>query len=84
MSDELFNTLTNAIYRGILEQLIMWQQENRWRMHQENFTTIYAANIKKVMGGNLSYAYMHGRIRRDLYNVLKVHVRSITEVELSF
>ena len=84
MPDELFSSLTNAIYRGILEQLMQWQQENRWRIHQEAYTTIYAANIKKVMGGNLTHVYMNGRIRRDLYNLLKVNVRTITEVELSF
>jgi hypothetical protein len=84
MSDELFSTLTKAIYRGILDQLILWQRENRWRMHQDDFTPVYAANIKKVTGGSLSYAYMNGRIRRDLYNLLKVNVHTITEVELSF
>ena len=84
MSDALFSTLTNAIYRGILDQLILWQRENRWRMHQDDFTPVYAANIKKVTGGSLSYAYMNGRIRRDLYNLLKVNVHTITEVELSF
>lgn len=84
LPDEIFRTLTNAIYRGILEQLMLWQQENRWRMHHDTFNTIYANNIKTVMGSSMSHTTINNRIKRDLYNLLKINVRTITEVELSF
>ena len=84
MQDDMFSTLTVAIYRGVLEQFIQWQKENRWRIHQDDYTTMYATNVKKVMGGHMSRAYINGRIRRDLYHSMKVNVRAITEVELSF
>lgn len=76
----IFNTLT----KGLINQLKLWQDENRHRICSSGFTEIYSANVKKITGGDLSLEQQHVKVRRALYTSLKINIRNIIQYDLEF
>jgi len=83
LPDKLFQQLINNISKQLLDEFIKWQTENANRMDQDDFAIKYSANVKKIMGGNLSREQNYAKIKLDLYKYLKVNVKNITEYQFT-
>jgi hypothetical protein len=80
----MFAKLINILSKKILTEFINWQTENKAKMYQDDFSYMYARNLQKIMGGNLTQEQINTRIKRDLYNYLKMNLRNVVEYEFSF
>lgn len=81
LPDKLLQNLINIIGKQLLDEFVLWQTENASRMDQDDFALKYSANVKKIMGGNLSREQIYTKIKIELYKCLKVHVKSIMEYQ---
>jgi hypothetical protein len=79
LTDEKFQKIINIIVKQLLNEFVVWQTENASRMEQDDFAIKYSANVKKMMGGNLSREQVYAKVKIDLYKYLKVNVKNITE-----
>lgn len=79
LSDEMFQELINNIVKQLLNEFVVWQTENAYRMDQDDFAIKYATNVKKMMGGNLTRGQVYAKLKIDLYKYLKVNLTNITE-----
>ena len=79
LTDEKFQKIINIIVKQLLNEFVVWQTENASRMEQDDFAIKYSANVKKMMGGNLTREQVYAKVKTDLYKYLKVNVKNITE-----
>jgi hypothetical protein len=80
LADKSLQKLINIVTKQLLDEFIKWQTENSDKMEQDDFAIKYAANVIKMMGGNMSREDVYNRIKLDLYKYLKVNVQNMTEV----
>jgi len=83
MLPELFGKLMIILYNKVVDQFILWRNENEEKFYaDDNYGVKYAENLKKVMGGNgnISFDIISLRIRKDLFKYLKVNVKIMTEI----
>ena len=74
----------NILAKKLLTEFIQWQNENKNKMSQDDFSYKYARNVQKIMGGNLTQEQLHMRVKKELYNYLKMNLRNVVEYEFSF
>lgn len=84
LSPTMFVNLMNILSKNILTEFIKWQTENKDKMFQDEFSNMYARNVQKIMGGNLTQEQIHMRVKKEIYNHLKMNLRNIVEYEFSF
>lgn len=84
MSQPMFANLMNILAKKLLTEFIQWQNENKNKMSQDDFSYKYARNVQKIMGGNLTQEQLHMRVKKELYNYLKMNLRNVVEYEFSF
>jgi hypothetical protein len=84
LEPSMFAKLMNILSKKILTEFIKWQTENKDKMYHDEFSYMYARNLQKIMGGNLTQEQINTRIKRDLYNYLKMNLRNVVEYEFSF
>ena len=84
LSQAMFANLMNTMSTNILTEFLKWQTENKSKMKQDDFSYKYARNVQKIMGGNLTQEQIHMRVKKDLYNYLKMNLRNVVEYEFSF
>ena len=84
LSQPMFANLMNILSKSILTEFLNWQTENKSKMKQDDFSYRYARNVQKIMGGNLTQEQIHMRVKRELYNYLKMNLRNVVEYEFSF
>ena len=84
LSHPMFANLMNILSKKILTELLKWQTENKSKMRQDDFSYTYARNVQKIMGGNLTQEQIHMRVKKELYNYLKMNLRNVVEYEFSF
>jgi len=80
----MFANLMNILSKKIITEFLKWQTENKSKMRQDEFSYTYARNVQKIMGGNLTQEQIHMRVKRELYNYLKMNLRNVVEYEFSF
>ena len=80
----MFANLMNILSKKILTEFLKWQTENKSKMKQDEFSYTYARNVQKIMGGNLTQEQIHMRVKKELYNYLKMNLRNVIEYEFSF
>ena len=80
LSEKALNKLINLVKKLLLDDFIKWQTENSAKMEQDDFAIKYAANVIKIMGGNLSREYVSNRIKLDLYKYLKVDIQNTINI----
>lgn len=83
MDTQEFITLINVMNKKLMGEFITWQKENKERMYEEEFSTIYASNVQKLMCASLSQEQIHSRIKRELYKTIKMNLKNIIEYEFS-
>ena len=84
LSQPMFANLMNILSKKILTEFLKWQTENKSKMRQDDFSYTYARNVQKIMGGNLTQEQIHMRVKKELYNYLKMNLRNVVEYEFSF
>jgi hypothetical protein len=84
LSPQMFANLMNSLSKNILTEFIKWQTENKHRMREDDFSYKYARNVQKIMGGNLTQEQIHTRVKKEIYNYLKMNLRNVVEYEFSF
>lgn len=84
LSQPMFANLMNILSKKILTEFLKWKTENKSKLRQDDFSYTYARNIQKIMGGNLTQEQIHLRVKRELYNYLKMNLRNVVEYEFSF
>ena len=84
LSQPMFANLMNILSKNILTEFLKWQSENKSKMKQDDFSYKYARNVQKIMGGNLTQEQIHMRVKKELYNYLKMNLRNVVEYEFSF
>ena len=84
LSQPMFANLMNILSKKILTEFLKWQTENKSKMRQDEFSYTYARNVQKIMGGNLTQEQIHMRVKKELYNYLKMNLRNVVEYEFSF
>jgi hypothetical protein len=84
LSQPMFANLMNILSKNILTEFLKWQTENKSKMCQDEFSYRYARNVQKIMGGNLTQEQIHMRVKKELYNYLKMNLRNVVEYEFSF
>jgi hypothetical protein len=84
MKPEQFEFLFNTLTKGLINQLKLWQDENRHRICSNGFTEIYVANVKKITGGDLSKEQQYLKVKRALYTNLKINIRNVIQYDFEF
>lgn len=84
MSSQIFIHLINLINKKLLNEFVNWQNENKYRMYEDEFSSIYTANIKKIMCMHMSQDQIQNKIKKDLYKAIKMNLQNIVEYEFSF
>jgi hypothetical protein len=84
LSQPMFANLINILSKKILTEFLKWQTENKSKMKQDDFSYKYARNVQKIMGGNLTQEQIHTRVKKELYNYLKMNLKNVVEYEFSF
>ena len=80
----MFAKLMNILSKNIITEFLKWKTENKSKMRQDDFSYTYARNVQKIMGGNITQEQIHMRVKRELYNYLKMNLRNVVEYEFSF
>ena len=83
MESEEFIRLINVMNKKLMGEFITWQKENKERMYEEEFSTIYASNVQKLMCASLSQEQIHSRIKRELYKNIKMNLKNVIEYEFN-
>ena len=81
LSPQMFANLMNSLSKNILTEFIKWQTENKHRMREDDFSYKYARNVQTIMGGNLTQEQIHMRVKKEIYNYLKMNLRNVVEYE---
>ena len=84
MSSQTFIRLINLINKKLLNEFVIWQKENKYRMYEDEFSSIYTANVKKIMCMHMSQEQIQNKIKKDLYKTIKMNLQNIVEYEFSF
>jgi hypothetical protein len=82
------DTFTQLMYlfdKQFMNEFIIWQTENKSRMSSDDsFSTLYARNMKKIMGGNYTREQLYSRIKKELYMYICCEPPTILEYETTF
>jgi len=69
MDDEIYMNLMHYIDKKLMTAFGIWQTENKDNMYLDDFTLIYAKNVKKIMA---SREALYPRIKKEFYKYLRV------------
>lgn len=72
-----FNKLISKIQKGIMNRFKEWQDDHEHEVYSENFSVIYLANLKKVIGGNIDQDKLNKKFYNNLYQYLKKNLSTI-------
>lgn len=84
MTPEQFEVFFKTINKGLILQFKAWQDANRERLCETGFTETYAENAKKIFGGELTLEQQYTKIKRVLYNHIKINIKSLIQYEYEF
>jgi hypothetical protein len=70
-----FEKMTDVIYKQVFHEFVLWQNENKHRMYDDDYAITYMKNLKKINGGNTSTEQLYAKIHRELYKHLKTNIR---------
>jgi len=82
IESETFTKLMHLFDKQFMVAFVQWQNENKYRMHLDDFSEIYAKNVKKIMGGNNTREQLYSRIKRELYQYMRAELPTMLEYEV--
>jgi len=81
--NEMYSDFFQYLTRKYMEQFSTWQEKNESRLYNEDFSTIYINNVRKIIGGSIPIDKQKIIIHRFIYNSLKENLQNIIEYEFS-
>jgi len=84
MDGETFTKMMHLFDKQFMVAFVQWQNENKHRMHLDDFSETYTKNAKKIMGGNSTREQLYSRIKKELYTYLRSELPTILEYEVTF
>jgi hypothetical protein len=83
MSYSHFDKMIDFISKQFLHEFVLWQNENKHRMEDDNYSIVYMKNIKKINGGNNTTSeQLYRKIYRELYKEIKKNINNINQYEV--
>jgi hypothetical protein len=76
IDSDVYNKLMHLLDKKFMSEFLKWQNENRDRLHLDDFSLIYAKNVKKIMA---TREQLYSRIKKELYQYLKTDLPSVME-----
>ena len=83
LSPKDFNTIISRLSQQILQEFGKWKDENEEKLCDEDFSSIYIQNTKKVIGGDIPIDKIRNKIQNNLYKYLKKNLQNTIEYEFS-
>ena len=80
---DTFQKLMFSIDKQFMAAFVQWQNENKHRMQQCEFSDIYIQNVKKIMGGHNTREQLYSRIKKELYTYLRAELPTMIEYEVT-
>ena len=80
---DTFQKLMFSLDKKFMSAFVEWQNENKDRMQEDNFSDTYTKNARKIMGGHNTREQLYSRIKRELYTYLKAELPSMIEYEVT-
>lgn len=80
---ETFQKLMFSIDKQFMSAFVQWQNENKHRMQQDDFSDTYTQNARKIMGGNNTREQLYSRIKKELYTYLRTELPAMIEYEVT-
>ena len=72
MKPQQFDKMMDFISKQFLHEFVLWQNENKHRMEDDNYAMTYMINIKKMNGGNnTTTEQLYRKIHREVYKQMK-------------
>ena len=68
MDDECYLKLMYLLDKKFMVEFGKWTEENRDKLYLDDFTLIYAKNVRKIMA---TREHLYSRIKRELYKKLQ-------------
>ena len=68
MDDECYVKLMYLLDKKFMIEFGKWTEENKDKLYLDDFTLIYAKNVKKIMA---TREHLYSRIKRELYKKLQ-------------
>jgi hypothetical protein len=84
MSPEIFEKFFIRLTKGLLTQLKYWQDINRHRICDNGFTEVYIDNVKKITGGDLTKEQQYTKVKKMLYNHVKINLKNVIQYDFEF
>jgi len=84
MNRDDMNKFINIISRLIMREFVKWQEENKHKIHQDDYANLYAINVQKAIGAKYSKDTINSKTKSNIYNHLKLSLNSIIEYEFEF
>lgn len=83
IAPETFNGLLLTLGKNLLTEFAKWQAENEDKLYNDDFSTIYLENLKKVLGGNNDIEKSQRQIYKNFYQYLKKDFQSIVQFDFA-
>jgi hypothetical protein len=72
MTQQQFDKMMDFISKQFIHEFVLWQNENKHRMEDDNYAMTYMKNIRKMNGGNnTTTEQLYRKIHRELYKNTK-------------
>lgn len=84
MASDQFELLFKKITKGLIMQFKIWQDQHKHRLCDSDFTDVYTENAKKIFGGDLSIEQQYTKIKRMLYNHIKINIKNMIQYDFEF
>jgi len=82
-TDDDMSLLFTLISKQLMNQFKIWQNKNEYRLYNDEFSSTYINNVKKIIGGSQSVNKQKKMIHKYIYNYLKINLQNIIEYEFS-
>lgn len=80
---EIFNEVLKKIAKNLLTEFTKWKVENEDKFYNDDFSTIYLHNFKKVLGGSNDIEKSQLQIYKNFYQYLKKDCQSIVQYDFT-
>ena len=76
MTQQQFDKMIDFISKQFIHEFVLWQNENKHRMEDDNYAMTYMKNIRKMNGGNnTTTEQLYRKIHRELYKNTKTSLK---------
>lgn len=75
------DSLIRNIEKQLMGKFVEWQEKNKHRMFNEQYSEEYTNSLQKILGNNFNSGNIKLQIRKILYKHLKMNLKNIIQFE---